>query len=64
MVHRDNKGVGVAHEIKPPKNQPRFSQMIMRQYWLDKTKLSNIILSKSCYGFFLKIIKWNFLLTA
>jgi len=37
VVHsRDDKGVGMAHEIKPPKNQPQFSQMTMEQYWLDK----------------------------
>ena len=34
VVHsRDNKGVSVAHEIKPPKNQPHF--------WLDTNKLSD-----------------------
>jgi len=39
VVHsRDNKGVGVAHKIIPPKNQPQFSQTMMGQYWLGKTK--------------------------
>jgi len=28
----------VAYKIKPPKNQPQFSQTTMGQYWLDKTK--------------------------
>jgi len=35
------EGVGMAHEIKPPKNQPKFSQMMMGQYWLAKPKLSD-----------------------
>ena len=40
MVHsRDNQEVGVVHKVKPPKNQPQFSQMTKRQYWLGKTKL-------------------------
>ena len=39
MVHsRDDKEVGVAHEVKSPKNQPQFSQITMGQYWLGKTK--------------------------
>jgi len=29
VCSRDHKGVGVAHEIKPTKNQPQFSQMTM-----------------------------------
>jgi len=28
----------MAHEIKLPKNQPQFSQMMMGQHWLDKIK--------------------------
>jgi len=58
VVHsRDDEGVGMAHKIKPPKNQPQFSQTMMGQYWLDKlnpNKLSDQpeILSKSCYGIF------------
>ena len=28
----------MAHEITSPKNQPQFSLMTMRQYWLGKTK--------------------------
>ena len=35
----DHKGVGVAHEITSPKNQPQFSLTMMRQYWLGKTSL-------------------------
>ena len=39
VVHsRDNVGVTKAHEIKPPNNQPQFSQTTMGQYCLDKTK--------------------------
>jgi len=42
VVHsRDDEGVGVAHEVKSPENQPQFSQMTIGQYWLGKTKLSN-----------------------
>ena len=40
MVHsRDDEGIGVAHEIILPNNQSQFSQTIMGQYWLSKTKL-------------------------
>jgi len=35
----DNQEVGVAHKVKSPENQPQFSQIMMRQYWLGKTKL-------------------------
>ena len=28
----------MAHEITSPKNQPRFSQMTMKHYWLGQTK--------------------------
>jgi len=39
LIHsRDDKGVGVTHEIKPPKHQPQISQKMIGQYWLDKTK--------------------------
>jgi len=39
VVHsRDDKEVGVAHEVKSPENQPQISQMAMGQYWLGKTK--------------------------
>ena len=39
VVHsRDNQEVGVAHEVKSPKNKPQFFQMTMGQYWLGKTK--------------------------
>ena len=37
------KGVGVAYEIKSPKNQPQFSQTIMGQYWLSETKTKNVL---------------------
>ena len=29
----------MAHEITSPQKQPQFSLMMMRQYWLGKTKL-------------------------
>ena len=39
MVHsRDDKEVGVAYEVKSPEKQPQFSQTMMWQYWLGKTK--------------------------
>ena len=39
MVHStDDQEVGVAHEVKLPENQPQFSQTMMGQYWLGKTK--------------------------
>ena len=38
LYSRDHKGVGVAHKIISPKNQPQISLMTMRQYWLGKTK--------------------------
>ena len=39
VVHsKDGKVVGVAHEIRQPKNQLNISQMAMRQYWLHKIK--------------------------
>jgi len=39
VVHsRDNEEVGVAHELKSLENQPQFSQMMMGQYWLGKTR--------------------------
>ena len=39
VVHnRDDKEVGVAHEVKSPENQPQISQMAMGQCWLGKTK--------------------------
>ena len=39
LYSRDHKGVGGAHEETSPKNQPHFSQAMMRQteYWLGKT---------------------------
>ena len=53
---RDHKGVGVAHEMTSPKNQPQYFQMMMmRQYWLGKTQPKQAFRStqsafKSCYG--------------
>ena len=38
LYSRDHKGVGMAHEIIPPKKQPQFPLTMMRQYWLGKTK--------------------------
>jgi len=39
VVHsRDDQEVGVVQKVKPPKNEPQFSQMMMEQYWLGKTK--------------------------
>jgi len=39
VVHsRDDEEVGMAHEVKSPKNHPQFSQTTMGQYWLGKTK--------------------------
>jgi len=35
---RDDKEVGMAHKVKSPENQPQFSQTIMEQYCLGKTK--------------------------
>ena len=34
----DHKGIGVAHVKHHLKNQPHFSLMMMKQYWLGKTK--------------------------
>ena len=45
LYSRDHKGVGVVHEIASPKNQPQFSLMMMRQYWLGKTKPKQAIRS-------------------
>jgi len=65
---RDNEEVGVAHEVKSPKNQPQFSQTTMGQYWLGKTKPKKLsggpkMLSKSCHGILKNFHQWNFLLT-
>jgi len=35
---RDDKEVGMAHEVKSPEDQPLFSQTMMWQYWLGKRK--------------------------
>jgi len=58
MVHsRDDKEVGVAHEVKSPENQPEFSETTMGQVKVSPNKLSDRseVLSKSCHGI-LKII--------
>jgi len=41
VVHSSDEEVGMAHEVKSPKKHPQFSQMMMGQYWLGKTKLSD-----------------------
>jgi len=54
---RDDKEVGVAHKVKPPENQPQFSQMTTGQYWLGKTK------PKQAFGSIrnaFKKLPWNF----
>jgi len=59
VVHsRDDEEVGVAHEVKSPKNQPQFSQTTMGQYWLGKTKFSDRseMLLKSCHEIFKKTL--------
>jgi len=57
-VHsRDNQEVGVAHKVKSPENQPQFSQMMMGQYWLGKTKLKQAFrLTQNAF----KKLPWNF----
>jgi len=35
---RDDKEVGVAHQVKSSKNQSQFSLTMMGQYWLGKYK--------------------------
>ena len=45
LYSRDHKGVGVAHRIISPKNQPQFSLMTMRQYWLGKTNPKQVFRS-------------------
>ena len=62
LYSRDHKGVGMAHKITSPKNQPKFSLTTMRQYWLCKLSLNKLsdqpkILSTSCY----RILKRNLL---
>ena len=52
MVHsKDHKGLGLAHKITLPKNQPLFSQMTMGQYWLAFRLTPNA---------FIKLL-WNFI---
>jgi len=56
--NRDDKEVGMAHKVKSPKNQPKFSQTTIGQYWLGKTKLSDQpeMLLKSCHGILKKTL--------
>jgi len=47
VVHsRDYEEVDMAHEVKSPENEPQFSQMMMGQYWLGKTKPKNACFQK------------------
>ena len=58
MVHsRDDKEVGVAYEVKSPEKQPQFSQTMMWQYWLGKTKPKQAfrLTQNAC-----KKLLWNF----
>jgi len=42
VVHsRDDKGIGMAHKIIPPNNQPQVSLTTIGQYWLGPNKLSD-----------------------
>ena len=45
LYSTDHKGVGVAHKRISPKTQPQFPLMMMRQYWLGKTKHKKAIRS-------------------
>ena len=60
VYSRDHKGVGVAHKITSPLKQPQFSQTMIRQYWLSKTKPKQAF--RSTQNAFNKLL-WNFLLT-
>ena len=51
-----HKAVGVAHEIKSPKNQPQFSLTTTRQYWLGETKPKQAF--RSTQNAFNKLL-WN-----
>ena len=58
----------MAHEIISPKNQPQFSLITMRQYWLGKTKPKQAFRStqnvfNKLLRIFFFIIRRNFLLT-
>jgi len=39
VYSRDNELVGMAHKVKSPKNQLRFSQTTMGHFLLGKTEL-------------------------
>ena len=55
---RNNQEVGVAHEVKSPKNQLQFFMTMIMQYWLGKTKPNKAFRStrnafkKGCHQFF------------
>jgi len=64
---RDDKKVGMAHDVKSPKNQLQFSQTTMGQHRLGKTnpkKLSDqskmLLHVKSCYGILKKLYLTEF----
>jgi len=39
VVHsRDDEEIGMAHQVKSPKNLPQFSQRTMGQHWLGNNK--------------------------
>ena len=57
VYSRDHKGVGVAHEIISPKNQPQFPLMTTRQYWLGEAKPKQAF--RSTRNAFNKLL-WNF----
>ena len=61
VVHSwDNQGVGVAHEIQPSKNWHQFSQTMIGQYWLDKSKPKQAF--RSTWNSFKKLLQsLNFL---
>jgi len=65
IMNHNSEEVGVALEVKSPKNHPQFSQMTMGQYWLGKTKLSDQpeMLSKSCHRILITFYLMEFLLT-
>ena len=62
LYGRDHKGVGMAHKITSPKIQPQFSQAMMRQYWLGKTKPKKAFKStQNAFKKLLRIFKKNHL---
>ena len=65
---RGHKAVGMAHEVTSPKDQPQFSQTMIRHYWLHKSKpkqafrLTRSVFNKLLPNFKI-FIQQNFLLT-